>query len=103
MPGFFARLFGRPSKALLLSKPVPKQYRGLKVAAVAHDRRLTAAIFDTTKRGKATTFKFALWKCWQDAKSKKWIISTNFYADELDPMLRLMTDCRRQLVQPSPL
>jgi hypothetical protein len=84
---------------LLLGKPVPKQYRGLKPLAVAHDRRLTAAIFAVQKRtSSSSAFKIGLWKSWRDAKRGQWIMSTTFYADELDPALRVLADCRKQLV-----
>jgi len=83
---------------MLLGKPVPQQFRRFKPLAVAHDRRLTAGIFAVpVKQGPA--FKLGLWKSWRDPKTNKWIVSTTFYADELDPALRLLAECRRQLVK----
>ena len=67
----------------------------MKPVAAAHDRRLTAAIFAVKKEG---PFKIALWKAWQDPKTKKWIHSSSFYPDEIDPMLRLLQEVRRKML-----
>ncbi len=85
-----------PAKpSLLLGKPVPNAYRRMKAVAASHDRRLTAAIFEVKKGG---PFKIALWKAWQDPKTKKWIHSSSFYPDEIDPLLRMLQEVRHHML-----
>lgn len=88
----------RPKSTFILGRPVPASMRKAKPLVVRHDRRLSAGIFSEPPRrkGSDSVYRLAVWKSYQTPLGR-WVVSTSFFPDEIDPALRLLDDCRRSL------
>ncbi len=100
MGNFFRLLVGlKPRQSFVLGRPVPPSVIRWQPLAVQHDRRISAGIFAQKSKSKTSplVYRLVIWKAYQMPKSTKWIVSTSLFPDEIDPAIRLMEDCRRQL------
>lgn len=88
----------KPKSAFVFGRPVPPSLRKATALIVKHDRRLSAGIFTEPprKKGGDTVYRLAMWKSYQTPLGR-WVVSTSFFPDEIDPALRLLDDCRRSL------
>ncbi len=88
----------KPKQNFVLGRPVPPSLRKATVLVVKHDRRVSAGIFfePPRKTGGDKVYRLSVWKSYQ-MKTGKWVVSTGFFPDEIDPALRLLEDCRRSL------
>lgn len=88
----------KPPSTLVFGRPIPPSLRQTTPVVVKHDRRLSAGIFTEPPRkpGGDTVYRLALWKSSQ-TKSGRWVVSTSFSPDEIDPALRLLGECRQAL------
>ena len=96
---FLRLLIGlKPKSTFVLGRPVPPSLRRSTPLIVRHDRRISAGIFTQPpkKKGGDTVYRLAVWKSYQ-TKLGRWVVSTSFFPDEIDPALRLLDDCRRSL------
>ncbi len=96
---FFRFLTGiQPRSMMVHGRPVPPGVRKATPLVVRHDRRLSAGFFveGPRKKGKDKAYRLVVWKSYQN-KVGKWIVSTSFFPDEIDPALRLLEECRRNM------
>ena len=96
---FFRFIAGVKTKpTFILGRPIPASLRKATVLVVKHDRRVSAGIFTEPPRktGGDKVYRLAIWKSYQ-LTTGKWVLSTGFFPDEIDPALRLLDDCRRSM------
>jgi hypothetical protein len=88
----------KPTSAFVLGRPIPPGLRRATPIVVKHDRRISAGIFTEPprKKGGDRIFRLSVWKSYQ-TKRGEWVVSTSFFPDEIDPALRLLSECRQAL------
>ena len=100
MGHFLRLLIGlKPRQTLVLGRPVPPALQRWTPLVIRHDRRVSAGIFALKSKAKTAdlVYRLAIWKAFQSPKSHEWIVSMSLFPDEIDPALRLLADCRREL------
>lgn len=82
----------------LNGKPLPQSVVGWTPTVVAHDRRLSAGIFEKRRSRKAVPrYRIVVWRTYQDRKARQERATTTLFRDEIDPVIRLLVECAERL------
>ena len=92
----FRAVVGLPIHAQLDGRPLPKTLAGYTPVAVAHDRRLSAGIFELRRRKAAPLYRVVAWRTYADRQGREQA-TMSLHRDEIDPALRLLEQCGRRL------
>ena len=93
----FRAVIGLPNRATTLDgRPLPSSLAGYTPVAVAHDRRLSAGIFELRRRKGAPLYRIVTWRTYADKQGHEQA-TMSLHRDEIDPALRLLEQCGRRL------
>ena len=83
---------GLKTAKTLDGRPTPQSVQTWELAAVVHDRRLSAGIFSRRRRKKSpAVYRIVVWRTYRDKKAAKERATTTLHADEIEPVLDLVT------------
>ncbi len=78
-------------------RALPAAVEGAKPVVVVHDRRLSAGIFATQRRKNAAIhYRIVAWRTYADLQGNE-RATTNLHRDEVDPVLRILSECAQRL------
>ena len=82
----FRAVIGLPTRTTLDGRPLPSSLASYTPVAIAHDRRLSAGIFELRRRKAAPLYRIVAWRTYADKQGHEQA-TMSLHRDEIDPAL----------------